>query len=383
MKTLFVIFVLLCTANMVWAQDDEYFVDLIKKGEYRTNTIDVNRDNTQLLIGAENKLVAVYDLASKKTVFEVQAHYQPVISVKFSAVENTFYSVGDRSIKLWKIGGEKPEKIYTGTHTNITSCDYTPGEFFFVASSYDKKYRYWDASQLKAIKTVETGHKKSIIAVAISNDNKLVATGALDSSIEIWHTDSAVRKHLMLAHSRPISCLEFVNKNNHIISASHDGNARLWDAETGEPIKMYLGHTEPISSIEVRPDGKYLLMASFDHTIGLFNIATGEKIHTYVYHEFPVLDVAWNTKGDGFYSCDKEGNIIEWSVPDKVFVDFYFGKEIGTEITASKLVLPRKKGEPKDGFKARKARAEKLKSQLRDKYYLKYLELQKTFVIGN
>lgn len=347
------------------------------------NAIDVNEANTMLLLGAENKSASVYDLNSKKVVFEVEAHYQPVIDVKFSKEEDVFYTIGDRSVKVWKIGDEKPDKIYTGTLINMTSWSITPDENYFVASSYNKKYCYWEASQLKAVKEVETGHKKNMIAVAISNDHKWVVTGALDTSIEVWNLQADKRKHLLLAHSRPVSCVEFVNNNKHIISASHDGNARLWDMESGQAIKMYLGHSLPISSIAVNPNGKFLLMASYDHTIGLFNIATGERIHVYEAHEAPVLDVVWNRQGNGFYSCDKDGNVMEWTVPDKVFVDFYFGKKIASELEESKLLLPRKKGEAKDVYKDRQTNAEKLKNKLQDKYYLEYLELERTFIIGD
>ena len=381
MKTLLILISIFITTHLA-AQQDEYFVELTKKGDYRINCIDVNNDNSQLLLGGDNKTLAVFDLKAKKVIFETEAHYQPVVLVKFSDDGDSFYSIGDRSIKVWKTGAEKPEKIYTGPLTNITSCAFAQDEKNFVASSYDKKYRYWDNTELKATKTVETGHKKSIIAVALSSDNKLVATGSLDTSVEIWEVDNDKRKHLMLAHSRPISCLKFVNNNKHIISASHDGNARLWDVETGEPVKMYLGHKQPISSISVSPDGKHVLMGSFDNTVNLFNIATGERIHNYKHHEAPVLDVIWNKEGNGFYSCDKEGNVVCWSVPQKVFVDFYFGKEIDAELTESKLLLPRKKGESKDTYKLRLARGEKLKIELQEKYYQKYLDLQDKLVIG-
>ncbi|WP_066629580.1 WD40 repeat domain-containing protein [Labilibacter marinus] len=381
MKNLFTFFAILLVATGSYAQEDEYLVKVVRESDYRTNCLDLNKDNTQLLIGGENKTVEILDLNTHKTVFQTEAHYQPLIDVKYSEVENTFYTIGDRSIKYWQVGAEKPTKIYTGTNTNITSWVCSPREDCFVASSYAKKYRYWDATELKAIKTVDTGHKKSIISIAMSSDKKYVATGALDTSIEIWENETAIKKHLLLAHSRPVSCLQFVSGNQYLISASHDGNGRLWDVQKGESVKLYLGHTKPISAIAVSPCGKYLLMASFDNTISLFNIATGDRLHNYKHHEFPVLDVVWKNNGDGFYACDKEGVITEWSVTKQVFVDYYYAKEMDAEMVESKLFVPRKKGESKDSYKSRLARANKFKNKLTEKYYLQYQELEKDQVI--
>jgi len=378
MKPIYTTVILLLLTCYAFAQQDEYFVKEIKECDSRTNCIDISDDGSMMLIGREDKILELFDMNSNKEIQEIEAHYQPVIDVQFSKNENAFFSVGDRSIKLWKIGEDKPQKIYTGTHTSITSFGISPLEDVFVATSYNKKYYYWEASELKALKAQETGHKKNIISVAISKDKNMIATGGLDTSIEIWEVDNIKRKHLMLAHSRPISCLKFVQNDAYVISASHDSNARLWDVKTGEPKIMYIGHSLPISSIDVSPDGKYVLMASFDNTISLFNITTGHKIYNYIYHEAPVLDVVWNNKGDGFYSCDKEGKINEWSVPHKVYVDFYFGKEIDQRMVESKLLLPRKKGENKDRYKARLLRAEKLRNKLQEEYYTKYIELLKT-----
>ncbi len=380
-KPIYTTVILLLTTCSIFAQQDAYFVKVVKECDSRTNCIDIKRDGSQMLIGREDKILELYDLESKKEILEIEAHYQPIIDVQFTKEENAFFSVGDRSIKLWKIGEEKPQKIYTGTHTSITSCDISPLEDVIVASSYNKKYYYWDANELKAIKTPETGHKKNIISVAISNNKKMVATGALDTSIEIWEVDNTKRKHLMLAHSRPISCLRFVKNDKYVLSASHDGNARLWDVATGKPKIMYIGHSLPISSMDVSLDGKYVLMASFDNSVSLFNITTGEKIYNYVYHQAPVLDVVWNSQGDGFYTCDKDGVIVEWAVPAKVFVNFYFGKEIEAQMVEKNLLLPRKKGETKDRYKARLSRADRLRIKLEDAYYPKYIELLKSQAI--
>ncbi|TAJ12102.1 WD40 repeat domain-containing protein [Marinilabiliaceae bacterium JC017] len=382
MKNSIFALILLFFANTLLAQKSEYLKEEVVNCHYRTNSIDVNKDNTKLLIGGENKMVMVYDLVKKKNVFEMEAHYQPVVEVQFSNKHDGFYTVGDKSFKLWINGEEKAEKLFTGSHTSITDWAMTPAEDYFVGGSHEKKFRYWNASTLTTPQSITTSQTKSVISVAISDNHKLIACGSLDKTIELYKTDSLTQTRRIIAHAGPISCLEFVNHDKNLISASHDGYAKLWNVNTGKNIKVYSGHTKPVSAIDISPNGKYLLTASYDNSINLYMISTGDLIYHYVHHETPVLDVKWNNKGDEFYSCDKEGQIARWSVPKSLFVDFYFGADMNNDIHNNELFQPKSKGESRDAYKERQVKAEAYEQKLFDTYYQKYLELLKTQTIA-
>ncbi len=378
MRILSIAIILITYTSSLLSQDSEYLKEELLKVNFQPNSIDINKENTQLLIGGENKMVVLYNLESKKEEFEIEAHYQAVVKVCFSNIYDGFYTVGDKSFKLWLFGNDQPEKLFKGSHTFITDLDITAKEDYFVGGSYEKRFRYWKNTAIETPTEINTSQKKSVVSVAISKDGKKIAAGSLDSTIELWDTDSLRRTVKILAHSAPVCCLKFINNGKYLLSASHDGYIKLWDVATGNNIKVYKPHAQPISEIDVSPDEKLVLTASYDNTIGLYNIASGDCIYQYHAHEVPVLDVQWNSKGDGFYSCDNEGNIYQWNVPKKVFVDFYFGKEMNDEINRNRLFSPRRKGESKDDYKTREERAEKFKNTLIDKYYKQYTELDKT-----
>ncbi len=374
---LFALF-LVMISNTLLAQTDEYLKEVVTSFDFRTNCLDVNKDNTRLLIGGENETVTVVDLATKKTVFETVAHYQPVVEVRFSTQHDGFYTVGDRSFKLWLNGAEKAEKVFTGSHTSITDWDLTPEEDLFVGGAYEKKFRVWDAIALTTPQTIETTQSKNVISIAVSTNGKLIACGSLDHTIELWTGDSLTQLRTFEAHAEPVCCLDFVSNDSQLISASHDGFAKLWEVKTGKLLRQYGGHTKAINAIAISPNGRYLLTASYDHTIGLYAIATGERIYRYTQHEAPVLDVKWTSTGDEFYACDKVGQITRWAVPKKVFVDFYFGADINRDVKANPLFQPRRKGESKADYKEREAQAEACHQELIASYYQKYLEMLKT-----
>jgi len=365
--------VLLLLSNSILAQNDEYLNETVLKCNYRTNCIDLNEDDTKLLVGGENETVSVYDLINKKILFETVAHFQPVVEVKFSNQKNGFYTVGDKSFKFWTIGNEKPEKIYTGSNTSITDWDFTPDEQFFVAGAFEKKYRYWHTEELTVPVTIDTYQTKNVISIAIDKDNQLVACGSYDKTIEIWEVKNHSRKLKIDAHALPVCCLSFTKDAKQLISASHDGTAKLWEVSTGKNLKTFNGHLKAISNMAISPNGHYLLTASYDHSIHLYSIQTGDLIYRYKHHETPVLDVKWNNNGTEFLSCDKDGDILSWRVDPKVFVDFYFKSELNEEIRNNPLFQPKKKNESRNDFKNRQADAETHMNKLIKNYYQKYL----------
>ncbi len=364
------------------AQKSEFYKGEVFNFGSQVNGIDVNADDSQMLIGGENKQVVLFDLLKGKTILEFEAHYLPVAEVKFSTIYDGFYTIGDRSFKLWLMGSDKAEELYTGSHTSLTDWDSSADEAFFVGSSYKKGFRYWKKSVFDEPQEINTSQDKNVVSVALGSKHKILAAGSLDSTIELWNTEGWSRKVKILAHGAPVCCLEFIENDQYLISASHDGYAKLWDCSNGEIVKVYPGHIQAINAISVSPDGKYLLTAGYDKTIGLYAIATGQCIYRFQGHEAPVFDVKWNHKGDGFYSSDKEGIVIEWTVPAKLFVDFYFNTEITDEIQNSSLFNAKRKGESREDYKQREMRAERFKQKLYETYLEKYKELIEKQVIG-
>lgn len=174
MNKLFTILTVLFISLSTHAEQNDYLIGQVLKCDFIPNCIDVNKENDKLIIGGENEVAIVYDLTNKKKIFEQTVHYQPVVEVQFSNKHDGFYTVGDKSFKLWLFGSEKEEKLYKGSHTSITEWEMTPDEKHFVGGSYEKKFRYWDANNPETPQTVQTGQKKNVISIALSNDNKYI-----------------------------------------------------------------------------------------------------------------------------------------------------------------------------------------------------------------
>ena len=118
-----------------------------------------------------------------------------------------------------------------------------------VRISDDEKYVYsagkdctvtkWDISTGKKVaeylghrgKPEVGGHTHEILAMALSTDGKLLATGSRDKLIKIWDTEKNVCVDTFKGHRDAVSALTFRVGSRDLYSASFDREVKIWDCK--------------------------------------------------------------------------------------------------------------------------------------------------------
>jgi WD40 repeat protein len=129
---------------------------------------------------------------------------------------------------------------------------------------------------------VQKGHELSVLAVAISPDSTLVATGSKDKSV------------------------------------------KLWEYHTGREIRTLFGHDHSVTSIAFSPDGKYLISGSYDKSVRIWNVSNGKELHNKKGEDF-ITDVAIDPKmrfyvsaGYNRYGTPDSATVYDWKTRNKI-----------------------------------------------------------------
>jgi WD40 repeat protein len=78
------------------------------------------------------------------------------------------------------------------------------------------------------------GHSDCVISVAISPDDRWIASGGGDGGIIIWDVDSKQMVFkLLVKHTGWVSSLCFSPDGERLASRSNDSTVIIWDTETG------------------------------------------------------------------------------------------------------------------------------------------------------
>ncbi len=160
----------------------------------------------------------------------------------------------------------------------------SPDNRILAAGCWDNSIQILDLKDGRPDKAL-LGQQGSICAIAISPDSKVLAavSGApqtgpyktatgyasfgYDAIIRIWNLETG--KVVLELHAPPEGSwsIAWSPDGKRLASGGEDGIVRIWDRDSGREQLNLKGHAGPVTSLAFTPDGKRLLSGSVDTTI--------------------------------------------------------------------------------------------------------------------
>ena len=153
-------------------------------------------------------------------------------------------------------------------------------------------------------------HDSAVLALAISRDGEMIASGCADGNVRIWKiaTGKCLRE-FERAHSGAITCLAFSKSGSQILTGSEDGLCREYGLRATKMLKEFRGHTSYITSCHYcydKDDGNNsnkIATAGADGSFRIWNLKTTEIKHAvYPATNLTTTSIANNSDGSGMES---------------------------------------------------------------------------------
>ncbi|KAL8303596.1 hypothetical protein RB597_004960 [Gaeumannomyces tritici] len=275
-------------------------------GDLYIRSVCFSPDGKYLATGAEDKLIRVWDIASKQIRTQFSGHEQDIYSLDFARDGRTIASgSGDRTVRLWDI--ETGGSVLTLTiEDGVTTVAISPDTKYVAAGSLDKSVRVWDLHSGFLVERLEgpDGHKDSVYSVAFSPNGKDLVSGSLDKTIKMWELATprgmpnqgpkggrcvkTFEGHRVsrilgtwcifcqtLLRSRLLTSGDFCVQDfvlsvaltpdaQWVMSGSKDRGVQFWDPRTGSTQLMLQGHKNSVISVAPSPAGGYFATGSGD-----------------------------------------------------------------------------------------------------------------------
>jgi WD40 repeat protein len=132
----------------------------------------------------------------------------------------------------------------------------------------------------KAELLIQNGHSGHVLAVALSRDGKLLATGGEDNVIKLWDATTGLLIRDIEGHTDFVRHIAFSPNNTRMASAGNDRSVKVWDVANGKLIHNMQFHSDLVTSVAFSPDGRLIASGSHDGTIKLWDAAGGKLIDT-------------------------------------------------------------------------------------------------------
>ncbi|XP_046618902.1 transducin beta-like protein 3 [Neodiprion virginianus] len=215
-------------------------------------------------------------------------------------------SAKDNSVRLWLMDPETFQVscvAHAVRHTasvGSVSLSHTAVKFF-TSVSQDLCLKIWDLPEkissnetenTLTVRCTELAHQKDINAVAVSPNDKLVATGSQDKTAKLWTAESLQLVGVLRGHRRGVWCVRFSPIDQVLLTTSADCNIKLWSLTDLSCLKTLEGHESSVLRAEFLSRGMQLVTAGADGLLKLWSVKTSECVTTLEHHENRVWALA-------------------------------------------------------------------------------------------
>ncbi|XP_063286536.1 transducin beta-like protein 3 [Pelobates fuscus] len=302
---------------------------------YNDEVLDVKflgPSDSHIVLATNSPQIKVFELATSNCQI-LHGHTETVLALDIFKKALVFASCSkDRTVRIWqmdKVTGTVSCVAQGSGHTNgvgAISCSRLK-QSFIVSGSQDFTMKLWklpesisskktdadlSGSEVLHASFTEKAHDKDINSIAISPNDKLVASGSQDRTAKLWSAADFSLLGVFKGHKRGIWCVQFSPADQVLATSSADGSLKLWGLQDFSCLKTFEGHDASVLKVIFVSRGTQLLTSGSDGLLKLWTIKTNECVKTLDAHEDKVWGLHSNRQDDTIVTGSADSVIMLW-----------------------------------------------------------------------
>ncbi|CAB3368616.1 Hypothetical predicted protein [Cloeon dipterum] len=256
-------------------------------------------------------------------------HNSAITALSLSQDGNFLYSASkDCSIVKWSLtdftkvksipGGRKGTENRHKGHTTTVNCIAVSSDNKFLASGDDRgQILIWDAEIFDLLKTFK--HQSAVTGVVFRKGTHQLYSSSKDRSVKIWSLDEMTYIESLFGHQATVTSIDALSRERAITSGGRDNSLRIWKI-VEESQLIYNGHKGSIDCVKLINE-EYFLSCGDDGTLCLWGsmkkkpIAVIENAHGFNSENdqpYWVSSIAACLNTDLVASGSMDGNLKLW-----------------------------------------------------------------------
>lgn len=227
-----------------------------------------------------------------------------------------------------KLPGQEalPPKTLSGHNGAVNTVAFSPDGKLLASGGVDGSVELWSVEAGSRTAAFE-GHKSYVNSVAFSPDGKYLVSASADKTIKIWDLADGSCVKTLAGHKDYVWAAAFFPDGERIASGGDDRTVRLWRVKDGKNYKILRGHTGYIHSLSISSDGRFVASGGTDALVKIWDAGSGKCAGTLAGHKEIVNSVSFAPGGDYLASGSEDGTIKIWRLSDNQAAASFYSKQ--------------------------------------------------------
>jgi len=233
----------------------------------QVNALAFSQDGKMLASGGlNNPDIQLWDLNTDSNHTSFRSAGSPT-TIAFSQDDTTLISLDIFSIIRWNVDTGRKVSDFPLLNLDSSSKDsrYQKIDSYesvvlsqdgssLATGTREGRIRVWDTTtgkrhkDLKGHAGVNLSNKAdiSILALAFSPDGKIIASGCIDNTVQLWDTEKGSKLATLRGHKGWVTALAFSADGKTLASGDANKAIKIWDVDSYKERKTLLGHKNTI-----------------------------------------------------------------------------------------------------------------------------------------
>jgi WD40 repeat protein len=214
----------------------------------------------------------------------------------------------------------------TGHKVIYDICFSQNGSTLIVADGQEIKW--FSSKDGHLLSTLSGGHRNTILALDLSADSSLLASGGRDSSVLIWDVS---KKEVIkrLNHKGIVTTVRWSPDHRYLLSGATDHKVYCYDVLNNKMAAEFSDHSDDVTSIDASSDGRFFASASADGTVRIYDLETVRLLSSIQDRRSWVRKVRFNANATRLFSCGDNSILNTWNVADPKTINKWNSRRIG------------------------------------------------------
>lgn len=244
------------------------------------NKCALSPDGTTLASGDSGQYIRFYDVDSGALLRQIRRADSEVHRPAFFADGRLVFAVGrHRVAELWEQSGDSPSSVFRNdpnseTHAVAVSAD----EKWIATSGNSSIVTVWNTATGEPIRRIEHGLPRGTLIAFCAKDACIACADESSNAIAVCDRETGRRLQNLAGHTAGIVSLASGRKNGLLASTSRDGTVRVWDAAGSKQLlRMTVASGTP-NSLSMRSDERLVAVGVKNGTVEVWNLDDGNRL---------------------------------------------------------------------------------------------------------